>query len=541
MSGGQRFRRGRDVATFRRAGAVAVGAAAALAAGSFLALAPPAGAAPLPSNCSVSKGTATCTFDYTGAAQTWTVPKGVTSALVTLKGASGGESGGSGSAHSAGGAGAVVTAEIPVVGGDTYQVNVGGAGALGAGGFNGGGAPTASGDLPTVAGGGGGASDLRQGSYSLADRLLVAAGGGGAGGAGGGFGLSGPAAGPSGGAGGAAGAAGTGGESNSAQSQLPPAGGGGGGSAASATAAGTGGAGGAAASFLAGADPSFNGGAGVDGATGTGGAGGTATSAPVPVLNGGDGGGGGGGYYGGGGGGGGAGNIGVLPEAVPAPSAASAAASPSATTPLQGAGGGGGGAGGSDYAESSATHVTMTGSNTGNGVVTISYTVPSAALTLNKTEASSSPNPVTAAGQKITYDFTLANTGNVALSDVAVVDTQAIAGEKLTSGPTCQESVLAAGASETCTAVFTVTTADLTAGAVKDSAVARGTDPAGATVTSNVSTLSIPVTAPAPVIISTGPPSPLPDHTPLLPVGLGIAGLGLVVGGVGLGRRRRRA
>lgn len=54
-----------------------------------------ASAAPaaLPANCTLSESTVTCTFGYTGAEQTFTVPSEVTSAQVTLSGASGGSGG----------------------------------------------------------------------------------------------------------------------------------------------------------------------------------------------------------------------------------------------------------------------------------------------------------------------------------------------------------------------------------------------------------------------------------------------------------------
>ena len=52
--------------------------AAPLAAGLALAAAviPASAAAALPSNCSQSGATVTCTFTYTGAAQSWAVPAG---------------------------------------------------------------------------------------------------------------------------------------------------------------------------------------------------------------------------------------------------------------------------------------------------------------------------------------------------------------------------------------------------------------------------------------------------------------------------------
>ena len=112
------------------------------------------------------------TFNYTGAAQTWTVPAGVTSASFDLFGAQGGLI-----STNSPGLGGHATATIPLTAGDSIQVNVGGRGASfpssGAGGFNGGGNGTVQ--------GGGGASDIRIGGTSLNQRVLVAGGGGGSG------------------------------------------------------------------------------------------------------------------------------------------------------------------------------------------------------------------------------------------------------------------------------------------------------------------------------------------------------------------------
>jgi hypothetical protein len=127
----------------------------------------PALAAP---SCATSGATVTCTFSYTGAAETWTAPAGVTQATFDLYGAQG-----SGIAYLSGGRGGQVTATLPVIPGATYQILVGDQF-----GFNGGGI----GGRGTSQGGasGGGASDVRAGAFGLADRLLVAGGGGGSGG-----------------------------------------------------------------------------------------------------------------------------------------------------------------------------------------------------------------------------------------------------------------------------------------------------------------------------------------------------------------------
>lgn len=120
----------------------------------------------------------TQTFNFTGSAQTFVVPAGVTSISLDLKGAQGGRD----NCGERGGRGGRVTGTISVTPGEILQINVGGKGngSLSSitGGFNGGGDGELWGSL--YAGGGGGASDIRRGSNGLIDRVAVAAGGGGA-------------------------------------------------------------------------------------------------------------------------------------------------------------------------------------------------------------------------------------------------------------------------------------------------------------------------------------------------------------------------
>jgi len=115
----------------------------------------------------------TVTFTYTGSAQTWTVPAGVTQVTVKLYGAGGSDGGAEGG---------YVEATMAVTPGDTYQINVGGGGdnftGNSNGGWNGGGAGGKAPGLPS-GGAGGGASDIRRGAYGLSDRIVVAGGGGG--------------------------------------------------------------------------------------------------------------------------------------------------------------------------------------------------------------------------------------------------------------------------------------------------------------------------------------------------------------------------
>lgn len=120
----------------------------------------------------------TTNFAYTGGSQTYDVPNAVSTVDVTLDGAEGG----GGDA----GAGAQVAGELPVTGGETLRVYVGGQGGTPTGGWNGGGdglieaSPgTGAGQEIATSGGGGGATDIRQGGTALADRVAVAGGGGG--------------------------------------------------------------------------------------------------------------------------------------------------------------------------------------------------------------------------------------------------------------------------------------------------------------------------------------------------------------------------
>jgi hypothetical protein len=315
----------------------------------------------------------TDTYSYTGGAQTWTIPAGVTSIIVDAYGAQGG----AGTATS-GGLGGQATATISVTPGASVQINVGGQGATAtpgsaaAGGFNGGGATgTDNGGGVFLAGSGGGASDVRIGGTALSDRKVVAGGGGGSGGL--------VAAGAGGGSNvdNGAGASGSG--------TAPSGVGGGGGSNAS---GGLGGAG-ATEGGVACADV---GGAGGSGALGTGGGGGDA--GPLnPAAAGGAGGG--GGYYGGGGGGG--------------------ACDQSLNT--------GGGGGGSNYITTDGTGDLYRGVRSGNGLVTISYALgtttqlasslspaaPGATVTFTATvlDAAVTPVPVTVGTVEFTADGTI--------------------------------------------------------------------------------------------------------------------------------------
>ena len=126
---------------------------------------------------SSNSGSTSNTFSYTGSAQTWTAPSGVSSITFDVQGAQGGDADKSrytGAQY--GGFGGRVQGTLSVTAGNTYQIYVGGKGGLAtSGGWNGGGNANSA----VYAGSGGGASDIRT-SSALSSRLVVAGGGGGA-------------------------------------------------------------------------------------------------------------------------------------------------------------------------------------------------------------------------------------------------------------------------------------------------------------------------------------------------------------------------
>lgn len=374
----------------------------------LLAAVVPAGqASAAPAGCTTSGNQVTCIFTETGSAQTWTVPSGITQATFTLYGAEGGNDTGS---DAAGGLGAKVTGTLPVTAGTVLQVNagqtgppggLGGTRAFGGGGLGG-----------NDGGGGGGASDLRSptsdGSYPLANRLLVAGGGGG----GGLNWFSQDGSSVPGGPGGSSGAPGTPGTDSSGCGATL--GGGAGGGPGTSSAGGTGGGGGP----VSGTSSCLGvpGEGGGTGSVGTGGDGGL-----------GDGGGGaGGGYFGGGGGGG---------------------ASDNNTN----GGGGGGGGGGSSYTGGASSATVTDGvaapDDAPNGEVIISYSLP---VTTTVTALSSSANP-SVAGQQVTYTATVSpvpDGGTVAFTDggATITGCGAVTVSTTTGEATCQVTYTSAGA-----------------------------------------------------------------------------------------------
>jgi hypothetical protein len=130
--------------------------------------------------------------------------------------------------------------------------------------------------------------------------------------------------------------------------------------------------------------------------------------------------------------------------------------------------------------------------------------VEGAVLTVTTSEAPPPPGVLNRVGQIIPYDFVITNTiaTQITVFNATILDAQSVAGEELTSGPTCPTgqpipgqpmitSLLSPGASETCTATYTVTQTDLQNGYITNSAVATALDSNGNVSTSDPSTLTL--------------------------------------------------
>ena len=131
--------------------------------------------------------------------------------------------------------------------------------------------------------------------------------------------------------------------------------------------------------------------------------------------------------------------------------------------------------------------VTGTGTSTSSPVMArdtadVVITPGTPGLELVKTVADASQNGIAEVGEKLTYTFTVTNTGQVPLAPVTIDDPTL----GLESEP-CVES-LAPGATATCPEyAYTVRQADVDAGSVANTASVSGTPPAGGVLTSESS------------------------------------------------------
>ena len=112
---------------------------------------------------------------------------------------------------------------------------------------------------------------------------------------------------------------------------------------------------------------------------------------------------------------------------------------------------------------------------------------PSPSVTILK---SSTTDRYYQAGQVIPYAFTVTNTGNITVRDVAVTDSL------LATAPVCPDTPLAPGESMTCTGSYTVTTADLARDWIINTARVSGTPDRGTLPPAPPATEEIPRTDP---------------------------------------------
>ncbi|MFB7473588.1 GEVED domain-containing protein [Kitasatospora sp. NPDC056184] len=100
---------------------------------------------------------------------------------------------------------------------------------------------------------------------------------------------------------------------------------------------------------------------------------------------------------------------------------------------------------------------------------------PAPSLTLAK---AADPATIAGAGERITYTFTVTNSGTFAITDPAVNEVS-FSGTGTAPQVVCPPGTLAPGASVACTATYTATQADVDAGRIDNTATATGTPPPG--------------------------------------------------------------
>jgi uncharacterized repeat protein (TIGR01451 family) len=169
-----------------------------------------------------------------------------------------------------------------------------------------------------------------------------------------------------------------------------------------------------------------------------------------------------------------------------------------------------------------------------------SATTPATVMPALSLRKSASVALVATGDSTVTYDFLVTNTGNVTLSALSVADTQsAPATQANLSAVICPTSSLAPGASEHCSATYTVTQADRQHGSLNDSATATGV-PSNATapISSNASAVNLPMQQAA--TPSADPPLAFTGAELLGTVGAGAILVALGFGLVVLSTRRRK-
>ncbi|MGV8848839.1 MAG: beta strand repeat-containing protein [Propionibacteriaceae bacterium] len=122
-------------------------------------------------------------------------------------------------------------------------------------------------------------------------------------------------------------------------------------------------------------------------------------------------------------------------------------------------------------------------------VITCAYTNAKPGLTFTKSNGGVTDLDANGpdAGDTVTYSFLVTNTGQTSLSGIAISDPKV-------TGVTCPVTTLAVGGNVTCSATYTLTQADVTAGSVLNTASVSANPPSGAALTA---TSSSSVTIPA--------------------------------------------
>ncbi len=142
----------------------------------------------------------------------------------------------------------------------------------------------------------------------------------------------------------------------------------------------------------------------------------------------------------------------------------------------------------SDQGTASATPPTGPALSNSSEVVTVAAS-QAPALSLVK---SADPETVDSVGDEVEYTFTVTNTGNVSVRNLAIAE-GAFSGSGALSAITCPAGTIAPAAIVTCTATYPVTQADLTAGSISNTATATAATFGGASVASADSTAVVDV------------------------------------------------
>jgi uncharacterized repeat protein (TIGR01451 family) len=159
-------------------------------------------------------------------------------------------------------------------------------------------------------------------------------------------------------------------------------------------------------------------------------------------------------------------------------------------------------------ATASGTTPDNTSITSGPSTTSTPTTAPAPGITVVKSADPSDADSFTP-GQTITYHFTVANTGNVPLNDVHVVEGAFTGTGTMSNPPDCPSNTLAPNAQEVCSATYVLTQDDVNAGSVTNTATTEGTPTGSDTpITSTPSTVTVPTpAAPGITVVKSANPS----------------------------------